>query len=219
MLVTPSAGGDILLWVGMESDCWCFQGTCLGIASQCSSETGIPLYTSLCFSVLTTTRYCLQLFFPLICHSPQLPCAECQSPSQVLSVHSFFLGRKWTIQLPIQPNCCFWPSTHSVLMLFQSPRVFWTPYFLPQPLPLILALLLFLEISVRLDSLHPRIYPGYKGTNSPNSAFLSLKIKYLSLFPKGFVVCGSHVITSPSDGIGHMHTTCINLQVIITMTC
>lgn len=80
MLVTPSAGGDILLWVGMESDCWCFQGTCVGIASQCSSEPLIPASVSLCWPPPDTVCNFSSPWFAILLSSHVLSASPHSSP-------------------------------------------------------------------------------------------------------------------------------------------
>lgn len=133
-----------------------------------------------------------------------------------LSVDLFILRRQRTTQLATTKSPSLAQDTFCA-DVSQTPRVFRTPYSLPQPLSLILAFW-FLEISIRLDSLHLRTYSGCGGTSSPNSAFIPLNIKYLAMFPKRFVVCGFHVTTPTNEGIGHMKTTPINLYMIVTMT-
>lgn len=184
----------------MESDQWALFSTCFS-----SSETRSTLYTSHCVSLYWTLPDTLCQLLSLTSYFPKCPWAEWW-PSSLpgLLTCSFFADReppRWP-----QPNHFHWLRTHSVLMLFQTPGVFRTSYSLLQPLSLILAFW-FLEISIRLDSLHLRTYSGCGSTSSPNSAFLSLNIKYLAMFPKRFVVCGFHVITPTNEGIDHMKTT------------
>lgn len=182
LLVLMSLGSQIRLrrlWVGMESDHWQVGGVdggwlpmhwALSSLDFSSSETGIPLYTKpVCFPTLNTSRSHPATFVPLFLHFRKLPHAERWSLSPpFLLTQSFFGDREppsW-----LQPNHLPWSRTHSVLLLFQTLRVFRTPHSLSQPLSLILAFW-FLEISIKLNSLHARTYCGYECTNSPIKHF------------------------------------------------
>lgn len=161
-----------------------------------------PLHQSLCFPTAEQRRILSACIHPWLSIF-LTPMSWEQAPPTPL-----FVDREppsW-----LQSNHLRWPRTHSVLMLLQTPRIFRTSYFLPQTLFLFLAFW-FLEISIKLNFLYPRTHVGCEGTSSLSSAFFSRNIQFLPMFPKGFVVCGFHVITPTNEGIDHTKTTAINL--------
>lgn len=124
-------------------------------------------------SVLGSLFNRLQLFRDWNSPLPQSLCfptaEQCQIQSSCIHPRlSIFLTPMSWVQTPpstlfvdreppswLQSKLLCWPRTHSVLMLFQTPRIFRTSYFIPQTLFLFLAFW-FLEISIKLNSLYPR---------------------------------------------------------------
>lgn len=169
--VSMSLGSQIRhrrLWVAMESDHWQVDGVdwgwlfvqwALSSTDLSSSETRILLYTSLCVSLcLTPLDPVCQLLLSWLSISLSTHVLSA-GPSPTL--HWPLLWRQRTTQLATTK------SSSLVLMLLQTLRVFGTLYSLLQPWSLILAFW-FLEISIKLNSLHPRTYSGCESTSSPN---------------------------------------------------
>ena len=144
------------------------------------------------------------LFLTSVPHSPfpKLPRAECRLPFP----HSLFLLWRQGTTWQLQPTP-FTGAGHILCSCYFKLPVFFKPLLLSTTRASNLGILIFRNFyQIRL-CLQKLTLAMHSPILLMHSAFFSLNMKCLATFPKGFVVCGFHVMTPTSEGIDPMKTT------------